>query len=81
MPLYDLGDGVLRHSRSFSHAYGTHSVGYFRRHGVDIKVVRPGAKHRYIYLLDPSLKDKLTASALPYPKKRAREDGHIAFVD
>ncbi len=38
-PLYDLGDGRLRHSRSLSHLFGTHSVRYFAERGVPIKVV------------------------------------------
>ena len=29
MPLYDLGDGRLRHSRSLSHVYGTPSLKHF----------------------------------------------------
>ena len=36
MPLYDIGDGQLHHSRSLSHAYGTHSMRYFHSHGVHI---------------------------------------------
>jgi hypothetical protein len=38
MPLYDLGDGKLRHSRSLSHAFGTHSVRHFTRHGIAVKL-------------------------------------------
>jgi hypothetical protein len=36
MPLYNIGDGKARHSRSLSHAYGTHSVEHFSRHGVQV---------------------------------------------
>lgn len=69
MPLYDLGDGVLRHSRSFAHAYGTHSLRYFRKRGIAVRVVEQGAKHRYLFPLDPSVRDRLTVPVLPYPKR------------
>jgi hypothetical protein len=69
IPLYDLGDGVARHSRSLSHTYGSHSLRYFASHGVDIKPIPQAAKHRYIYFLDASLKSRLKAPILPYPKK------------
>jgi len=75
MPLYALGDGVLRHSRSFSHAFGTHSIEYFRRQGIDITVVSRGAKHRYMYLLDSSLRERLTVPVLPYPKESTDSHG------
>ncbi len=68
MPLYDLGDGRLRHSRSLSHAYGTHSMQYFTDHGVEVKVVRQSRKHRYVYFLDPSWRSRLQVSVHPYPK-------------
>ncbi len=69
MPLLDLGDGVARHSRSLSHAYGTHSRKYFQDSGVNIKIVPQAAKHRYIYFFDQSLKKLLKPPILPYPKK------------
>ena len=68
MPLYDIGDGKARHSRSLSHAYGTHSVQHFRDHGIDIKVIPQGAKHRYIYFLDPAWRSRLQVPVHPYPK-------------
>ncbi len=68
MPMYDLGDGKLRHSRSLSHAYGTHSVKHFSDHGVSIKVVQQSRKHRYIYFLDPTWRSRLQVSVHPYPK-------------
>ena len=68
MPLYDIGDGQLRHSRSLAHAYGSHSVKYFTDHGVDVKMVPQSAKHRYVYFLDPSWKHRLLSKVLPYPK-------------
>ena len=75
MPLYDVGDGKQRHSRSLSHAYGTHSVKYFKSHGVGIKVIPQEAKHRYLYFLDPSWKTRLKAPVLPYPKREVVDEG------
>ena len=74
MPLYDLGDGRLRHSRSLSHAYGTHSVKHFSDHGVGIKVVQQSRKHRYLYFLEPSWRERLQAPVFPYPKKGCHAD-------
>lgn len=68
-PRYDLGDGKPRHSRSLAHAYGTHSIRFFAEHGVDVKLVRQEPKHRYIYVLDPSWRDRLVTPVLPYPKR------------
>lgn len=68
VPLYDVGDGKLRHSRSLSHAYGTHSVGHFAARGVAVRVVPQGAKHRYLHLLDPAWRVGLRVPVLPYPK-------------
>jgi hypothetical protein len=70
MPKFDLGDGVPRHSRSLSHAFGSHSLKYFSAHGLSVRVLPQQSKHRYIYLLKKSLKPKLTAPILPYPKKQ-----------
>jgi hypothetical protein len=69
MSLYDVGDGKARHSRSLSHAYGTHSVEHFSRHGVSVKLVPQQAKHRYVYFLDPSWRDRLQGTVLAYPKR------------
>lgn len=38
MPLYDTGDGNVLHSRSLSHACGSHSLEHFARHGVSLGV-------------------------------------------
>jgi len=57
MPLYDIGDGRSRHSRSLSHAYGSRSAEYFARHGIQVKKIPQTAKHRYIQFLDPSWKN------------------------
>jgi hypothetical protein len=71
MPLYDLGDGVARHSRSLAHAYGSHSIKYFQAHGVDIAVLPQAAKHRYVHFLDPEWRSRLRVPVLPYPKRAA----------
>ncbi len=78
MPLYDLGDGRLRHSRSLSHAYGTHSMRYFAKNGVAVKVVNRDPKHRYIYFLDPTWRSRLRVSVHPYPKglNTVKEESH-----
>ena len=70
-PLYDLGDGVARHSRSFSHAYGSHSVKHFARHGIEVKLVPQTPKHRYLYFLDTEWRERLTTKVFPYPKHRS----------
>lgn len=71
MPLLDLGDGVKHHSRSLAHAYGTHSRRHFARHGVSVKLIQQAAKFRYVFPLDPTVRDRLTVSVLPYPKRQA----------
>ena len=76
MPLYDVGDGVARHSRSLSHAFGTHSVNHFRNHGVAIKVIPQQRKHRYVRFLDPSWRSRLRVTVLPYPKREVADEGH-----
>jgi hypothetical protein len=72
MPLYDLGDGKARHSRSLAHSYGTHSVRYFSAHGVAVKLVPQAPKHRYVYFLDPALRSRLRVRVLPYPKREVQ---------
>jgi hypothetical protein len=67
-PLYDIGDGKARHSRSLSHAFGTHGLAYFKSHGMDVKLVPQQAKHRYVYFLDRGWQHRLKGLALPYPK-------------
>ena len=73
MPMFDLGDGRLRHSRSLGHTYGTHSLKHFKDKGVEVKVVSQPRKHRYIYFLDKSYQNNLTVPSLPYPKKGTHE--------
>ena len=68
MPLYDIGDGVLRHSRTLSHATGSHSMRHFADHGIDVKKIPQAAKHRYIYFLDKRWRKRLRGPELPYPK-------------
>jgi hypothetical protein len=69
MPLYDLGDGIGRHSRTLSHRFGTHSVAHFQASGVSVRKVPQAAKHRYLYLLDEGWRPRLKVPVLPYPKK------------
>ncbi|NQW21981.1 MAG: DNA methyltransferase [SAR202 cluster bacterium] len=74
-PLYDLGDGQARHSRSVSHTHGTHSLRHFANHGMDVKLVPQSQKHRYLYFLDTDWRDRLRAPVLPYPKELEEEHG------
>lgn len=75
MPKFDMGDGVIRHSRSLSHAFGSHSLKHFESHGLSVKVVEQPKKHRYIYLLDKSFRDNLNVSVLPYPRHTGEGSG------
>ena len=74
-PLYDLGDGHLRHSRSFAHAYGSRSVRHFASHGVNVKLVPQQPKYRYVYFVDWSWQPRLLVPVLPYPRKGKQDDG------
>nr|ABZ06037.1 hypothetical protein ALOHA_HF4000005H07ctg1g5 [uncultured marine microorganism HF4000_005H07] len=67
--LYDIGDGVLRNSRTLGHAYGTRSSRYFSEHGVELKGLRQEAKHRYSYFLNSKWRKRLRVPVQPYPKK------------
>ena len=72
-PLYDLGNGIPRHSRSLGHAYGTRSVAYLNAQGIDVRLVAQGRKHRYMHLLGRGVRERLTVPVLPYPKREARD--------
>lgn len=72
-PLFDLGDGIARHSRSISIRFGSHSLAHFQSRGVAIKKVPQSAKHRYVFFLDPAWRDRLLLPVLPYPKEVANE--------
>lgn len=74
MPLYDVGDGKLRHSRSLSHAFGTHSLQYFAQHGIAVKLAPQSAKHRYVYFLDSRWQHRLGVPVLLYPKKEVIDE-------
>jgi hypothetical protein len=79
-PMLDLGDGIPRHSRSFSHAFGSHSMKYFEKCGFSVKLLPQSAKHRYIYFLNLEYKSRLKSLVLPYPKKGnpvAEERGRV----
>jgi hypothetical protein len=70
-PKFDVGDGIPRHSRSFSHAFGSHSMKYFTDCGLQVKTLPQSPKHRYVYLLYPELRLRLKTPPLPYPKKES----------
>jgi hypothetical protein len=72
MSLYDLGDGIARHSRSVAHDFGSHSIEYLRNHGIMVKLVEQSAKYRYIKFLDESWRYRLTVPILSYPKKEVK---------
>lgn len=74
MPLYDLGDGVPRHTRSLGHAFGTHSKKYFAERGIPLSVIEQSAKHRYVYFLDATWRPRLRVSAFPYPKREVVDE-------
>ena len=71
-PLYDIGDGKARHSRSVAQVLGSHSIEHFARHGLEIKLVPQERKHRYVYFLDPAWRSRVEAPVLPYPKKEVK---------
>jgi hypothetical protein len=68
-PLYDIGNGRHYHSRTLSHAFGSHGLAHFQRHGIDVKLVPQKAKHRYLYFLDSTWRERLRVSVLAYPKR------------
>jgi hypothetical protein len=70
-PLYDIGDGVARHSRSLAHDLGSHSIQYLKLQGIKVKLVSQSPKHRYIKFLDESWRNRLSVPTFPYPKKEA----------
>jgi hypothetical protein len=69
MPLFDLGDGKARHSRSLGQTFGSHSTKYFTSNGINVTLVPQSSKHRYIYFLDRNWTTRLKVPILPYPKK------------
>ncbi len=73
-PKFDIGDGVARHSRSLSHAFGSHSLKYLSERGLNIKTLPQIPKYRYIYFLDQNYQNNLKTPALPYPKKETDEN-------
>ncbi len=69
MPLYDLGDGIARQSRSLAHNFGTHSVKHLMGSGIDVNLIPQSSKHRYVYFLDSSWRPRLKPEILSYPRK------------
>lgn len=70
-PLYDLGDGHLRHPRSVGASLGTRSVRYLRKAGFNVSTIEQAGKHRYILFLDRAWAHRILAPLLPYPRKEA----------
>jgi hypothetical protein len=68
-PLYDIGDGRHYHSHSLSHSFGSHGLAHFQRHGIDVKLEPQESKHRYIYFLDSTWRERLRVPVLTYPKR------------
>ena len=69
-PLYSLAGEPPRHSRSFSHSFGTRDVSYFASRGLGLHKLPQSRKHRYLYFLDPAWQSRLRVAVLPYPKRR-----------
>lgn len=61
-------NGRIYHRRTVNSRLGTSRQSYLRDVGFEVKVVRVMRKHRYIYFLDPSWRERLKAPVLPYPK-------------
>jgi hypothetical protein len=76
MSLYDLGDGVGRHSRTVAQILGSHSIKHFTNSGIPVKLIPQVAKYRYIYFLDPTWRSRLSVPVLPYPKGGFPNDYH-----
>ena len=75
MPLYQLPDGTVHHSRSLSNNFGTHSRKHFQAHGVTVELVKQVPKHTYVALVDPSWRTRLIRPVVPYPTLEGI-DGH-----
>ena len=70
MPTYDLGDGIIRHSRSLSQIFGTRSRKHFASKGIDLQSIPQPAKHRYVFFLDRRWAGRLLVPILPYPRQK-----------
>ena len=75
MSMYDLGDGVLRHSRSLGYSFGSHSKKHFQASGVPIRAVTQSPKHRYIRFLDHAYRRRLSVPVVDYPKLEDGSEG------
>lgn len=76
MPLYRLADGSIHHSRTLGHHFGTHSMAHLKAQGVEISTVPQAPKHLYVSLLDPTWKDRLARTILPYPTLEDEHGSH-----
>ena len=71
MPLYRLPDGSVHHSRTLAHSFGTHSLAYFKAHGINVSLVPQAPKLVYAALIDLTWRDRLTRPVLPYSEVEA----------
>ena len=74
--LYDFGDGVARHSRTVGFSLGTRSIRHLRQQGIHVRLVPTARKHRYVYFLDPSWRERLLVPVLRYPKRGTADGDH-----
>ena len=75
MPLIPLPDGTIYHSRSLSHAFGTHSLQHFQAHGVHGELVPQSSKFVYVGIIDPTWGKRLKVPVLTYPKREVIDAG------
>lgn len=67
-PFYDVGLGPV-HARTLTEKLGTRSKRYLAKQGLEVRRVPQQAKHRYLYFLDKSWRERLKVPSLPYPKE------------
>ena len=65
----DLGDGRLRHTKTVGYLFGTYSSKHFEIAGAQLKLVPQPGKHRYLFFLEGTWRERLLVPVLPYPKK------------
>ena len=75
MPLIPLPDGTIYHSRSLSHAFGTHSLQHFQAHGVHVELVPQSSKFVYVGIIDPIWRKQLKVPVLTYRKREVIDAG------
>jgi hypothetical protein len=65
--MYDLGDGVPKHSRTVSQIYGLRNKAFLESIGIKAKQIPVSAKHRFIYFLDKSWRSRLNVLVTHFP--------------